>query len=283
MRIRNFVLFLTGLAVLHPLHAEPPAAATAPSSVSTAPAAPPVSSTAAASAASAASAPAAQAAGDPREAIAKQIAARIPGVRAEELRVTPIPGVYELARGTDIAYVSADGRYAISGDLIEVASNENLTEGRRREARAKAIEAVPESQMVVFGPRNPRYTITVFTDVDCAYCRQLHSQIAQYNQLGIRVRYLFYPRSGPNTESWTKAEEVWCSANRNEALTNAKRGMALATKPCANNPVARHYALGQDFGLQGTPAIVMPSGELLSGYLPPAAMAQHLKDSRPAG
>lgn len=213
---------------------------------------------------------------DPRAAIAS----KIPGVRAEDLRPSPIPGVYELSRGADVAYVSSDAKYAISGDLIDLARNDNLTEARRREVRAKLIGAIPESEMVVFGPRDPKYTITVFTDVDCAYCRQLHSQIADYNRLGIRVRYLFYPRTGPNTESWTKAEEVWCSSNRNEALTLAKRGAALQAKSCPNNPVARHYALGRDFGLQGTPAIVLASGEMIGGYLPPVELAQHLKESR---
>jgi thiol:disulfide interchange protein DsbC len=211
---------------------------------------------------------------DPRS----QIAARIPGTRAEDLRPTPISGVYELTRGTEIAYVTADGKYAISGDLIDLDANDNLTEQRRRSMRANLIGAIPESEMVVFGPRDPKYTVTVFTDVDCAYCRQLHSQIAEYNHLGIRVRYLFYPRSGPNTDSWTKAEEVWCSGNRNEALTQAKLGIALKAKPCANNPVARHYALGRDFDLKGTPVIVMANGELVAGYMPPAALAEHLKE-----
>jgi thiol:disulfide interchange protein DsbC len=213
---------------------------------------------------------------DPRA----EIASKIPGVRAEDLRPSPIAGVYELSRGADIAYVSSDAKYAISGDLIDLAKNDNLTEARRRGARAKLIGAIPESEMVVFGPRDPKYTVTVFTDVDCAYCRQLHSQIADYNRLGIRVRYLFYPRTGPNTESWTKAEEVWCSSNRNDALTLAKRGGALQAKACPNNPVARHYALGRDFGLQGTPAIVLADGELIGGYVPPLELAQHLKESR---
>lgn len=209
-----------------------------------------------------------------------QIASKIPGVRAEDLRPSPIAGLYELTRGTDIAYVTSDGKYAISGDLIDLAANDNLTEQRRRDARAKMIGAIPESDMLVFGPRDPKYTVTVFTDVDCAYCRQLHSQIGEYNRLGIRVRYLFYPRTGPNTESWTKAEQVWCSSNRNEALTQAKRGVALAARPCANNPVAREYALGRDFDLKGTPAIVLADGELLGGYLPPGELAQHLRESQ---
>ena len=107
--------------------------------------------------------------------------------------------------------------------------------------------------MVVFSPPNPKYTVTVFTDVDCVYCRALHRQIADYNRLGVRVRYVFFPRTGPNTASWFKAEQVWCSADRKDALTRAKLGEPLAAKVCADNPVAREYALGQAIGLEGTP------------------------------
>ena len=108
----------------------------------------------------------------------------------------------------------------------------NLTEVHRRELRRKLIDAMPESQMVMFSPPQPKYTVTVFTDVDCAYCRELHRQIADYNRLGVRVRYVFYPRTGPNTESWHKAEQVWCSADRKAALTRAKLGEPLDAKPC---------------------------------------------------
>jgi thiol:disulfide interchange protein DsbC len=215
---------------------------------------------------------------DPRVADPRvEIASKIPGTKPEDLRPSPIQGIYELTHGADIAYVSSDGKYVISGDLYDLAGHDNLTEQHRRDVRAKLIATVPESEMLVFGPKDPKYTVTVFTDVDCGYCRKLHSQIAEYNRLGIRVRYLFYPRSGPNTESWTKAEEVWCSTDRNEALTAAKLGQELKAKPCTNNPVARHYALGRDFDLRGTPAIVMASGEMLPGYLPPAVLAQHLR------
>ena len=216
----------------------------------------------------------ATAAKDPRA----DIAAKIPGAKADELRESPIPGVYELARGTDIAYVSEDGKYAIAGDLYDMGSNANLTEKTRRSERVKLLAAMPESQMVVFGPKDPKYTVSVFTDVDCGYCRKLHSQIAEYNRMGIKVRYLFFPRSGPNTESWEKAEEVWCSNNRGEALTRAKRSEEITgPKHCANSPVAKQYALGQEVGVHGTPAILLDSGEMLPGYLPPQMLAQHLK------
>jgi len=209
-----------------------------------------------------------------------EVASRIPGTRADQLRLTPVPGIYELTRGTDIAYVSSDGKYAFSGDLIALATNNNLTEAHRREIRARMIAAIPESEMLIFGPQDAKYTVTVFTDVDCAYCRKLHSQIAEYNRLGVRVRYLLYPRTEPGTPSWIKAEQVWCSADRKDALTRAKLGQEVKNKPCANNPVARFRALGQDFALQGTPDIVLADGEMFGGYVPPLDLAQHLKDTR---
>jgi thiol:disulfide interchange protein DsbC len=208
------------------------------------------------------------------------VASRIPGTRADQLRPTPVPGIYELTRGTDIAYVSSDGKYAISGDMIALATDNNLTETHRREIRARMIAAIPESEMVIFGPADAKYTVTVFTDVDCAYCRKLHSEIADYNRLGVRVRYLLYPRTEPGTPSWIKAEQVWCSADRKDALTRAKLGQELKSKPCASNPVARFRALGQDFELQGTPDIVLADGEMFGGYVPPLELAAHLKDTR---
>ena len=114
--------------------------------------------------------------------------------------------------------------------------------------------------MVIFSPPQPKYTVTVFTDVDCAYCRELHRQIADYNRLGVRVRYIFYPRTGPNTESWRKAEQVWCSADRKSALTRAKLGQPLEAKPCGSTPVEQEYELGKAIGLEGTPGIVAANG-----------------------
>ncbi len=205
------------------------------------------------------------------------IAKKFPGTTAADIRTTPMQGIYELRRGGDVVYVSADGRYALMGDLYDLDSNSNLTETRRRGLRKGLLSPVPASQTLVFSPKDPKYTIDVFTDVDCAYCRKLHSQIAEYNRLGVRVRYLFFPRSGPDTESWHKAESVWCAADRNDALTRAKRGEAIKSKPCGATPVAKEYQLGEDLGIQGTPAIVRANGEMLPGYVPPAILVDHLK------
>jgi thiol:disulfide interchange protein DsbC len=216
------------------------------------------------------------AAADPRVALLKLLPA---GSKLDDLRPSPIAGIYEFTQGAEISYLTADGKYFIDGNLYDMKSRDNLTEGLRTHARLALIAAVPETQMLIFSPPNPKYTITVFTDVDCAYCRKLHSQIAEINKLGIRVRYMFFPRTGPGTESWKKAEVVWCSPNRNEALTRAKAGATLdMNKVCAPTPVKREYELGENLGVRGTPAIFTERGDYISGYMEPHELLDQLKE-----
>jgi thiol:disulfide interchange protein DsbC len=210
---------------------------------------------------------------DQRAEVAKKI-----GAKPDELRPSPVDGIYEYAQGTDIGYVTDDGRYFFGGDLYEVEKRVNLTDARRSEVRQKLLAAVPESEMIVFAPAATKYTITVFTDVDCGYCRKLHSEIRELNNLGVRVRYMFYPRSGPGTESWKTAEAVWCSKNRNDALTRAKKGEAIeAAKSCGATPVMRQWQLGEELGVRGTPGIFTNKGSYISGYAPPAQLLAQIK------
>jgi thiol:disulfide interchange protein DsbC len=217
---------------------------------------------------------------DPRVALVKLLPS---GSKIDDLKPSPIPGLYELTQGADVSYLTADGKYYLDGNLYDMATRANLTEALRSRARLALISAVPESEMVIFSPKNPLYTITVFTDVDCQYCRKLHSDMQELNRLGVRVRYMFFPRTGPNTESWRKAEVVWCSADRNDALTRAKAGAQLdMNKTCGPTPVAREYELGQNIGVHGTPAIVTESGDFINGYMPPHDLLQAIKQLRVA-
>ena len=210
------------------------------------------------------------------------IAAKFPEVRPEQITPSPVPGLFELRIGAKIAYVSADGRYLVQGDIVDIDTDQNLTESRRDGVRRDVLAGVSEAGMIVFAPAKPSSTITVFTDIDCGYCRKLHKQIADYNARGIKVRYLFFPRSGPGTESWTKAEQVVCSKNRQAAMTAAKMGSTLTEKACKPNSVAQHYGIGRDFGVQGTPAIILESGELIGGYLDPAELSKYITETKVA-
>jgi thiol:disulfide interchange protein DsbC len=213
---------------------------------------------------------------DPRVELLKVLPA---GSKLEDLRSSPVPGIYEFVQGADVSYITADGKFFIDGNVYDMKSRANLTEELRAHARVALVGAVPESEMVIFSPPNPKYTITVFTDVDCQYCRKLHSDMAELNRLGIRVRYMFYPRTGPNTESWHKAEVVWCSPNRNDALTRAKTGAALDLTKAASctTPVKREYELGEAVGVRGTPAIMTDNGEFIAGYMPPRELLDQIK------
>lgn len=211
---------------------------------------------------------------DPRTAIA----GKFPGVKAEQVRPSPVAGIFEVEMGADTAYVSADGRFLFSGDLYDVDSRTNLTEVGRSTARSKALAKLDERDMIVFGPAAAKHTITVFTDVECGYCRKLHGEIDQLTKLGVRVRYLAYPRAGPGTEDWDKMEAVWCSKDRNTAITKAKQGELVKSDKCGATPVAKQYALGEELGVRGTPAIFTTSGDYIGGYLPPKELLKQLDE-----
>jgi thiol:disulfide interchange protein DsbC len=202
-------------------------------------------------------------------------------IEPEHVRSSPVDGWYTIRKGAIIAYISADGRYLLQGDLIDLDEEVNLSEQDRNEARLEMLAAIPEKDMIVFSPEVVRFSVTVFTDIDCTYCRRFHSQIDEYLAQGIKVRYLLYPRNGPATESWGKAEKVWCADDRSEALTLAKLDRKFETQSCDTSAVQKHYATGQDVGLRGTPAIVLQDGTLVSGYLPPLELTQALASVKP--
>lgn len=196
--------------------------------------------------------------------------------KPDSVKPTAIPGLYEVMLKSKIVYLSQDGRFVIQGDLIDLKERTNLTEARLDTQRSKALAAIGEDQMVVFAPTEPaKHTITVFTDIDCGYCRKFHQEIADYNRNGIKVRYLMYPRAGIGSDSYDKAVAVWCSPDRRDAITRAKKGEAIEQKSCSN-PVKEQYELGQALGVRGTPTIILEDGQLIPGYVPAARLAAML-------
>lgn len=212
------------------------------------------------------------------EKIAKQL-----GLKADNVRPSPVTGLYEIQHEREFAYVTTDGRYLLRGDLVDLKTGEELTEVHRRSDRLAVIGKLAQTKLIEFAPSPPqlaKYTVTVFTDVDCGYCRKLHSEIAQYNAQGIAIRYAFFPRSGPDTDSWRTAEAVWCSADRQKALTEAKAGATIKVKgKLCDNPIAEEYQLAQDLGIRGTPMLVFPDGEVFPGYIPASALVQKLAEA----
>jgi len=215
------------------------------------------------------------------KAITKVFSEVIPGAKPDTVSPSTIPGVYEVVYGAQVIYMSKDGRYAIQGDLIDLKSRVNVTEGARSVQRTKLVKKIDEDSTIVFEPKNVKHTITVFTDIDCGYCRKLHREMDQYTDLGIKVRYLAFPRSGVNTDSYYKAVTVWCSDDKKQAMTDAKAGVKQERKTC-DNPVIDHMKLAEQFSVSGTPTIVMENGEVVPGYVPAARLSRMLDNVKTA-
>ncbi|MAD06217.1 MAG: protein-disulfide isomerase [Gammaproteobacteria bacterium] len=198
-----------------------------------------------------------------------------PGIPIEAVVPIDIPGMYaiELSGGTTL-YGTADGQHFFSGDLFAVQDDlVNLSELRRDKKRQQLMAQQPLEDMIVFpavGER--RGYVQVFTDVDCGYCRKLHKEMAQINELGIEVRYLAYPRAGVDSDTHDKMVSAWCAKDRQSAITELKGGASVPAKTC-QNAISDHYGLGQQLGISGTPAIVLADGRLLPGYLPAERLA----------
>ena len=205
----------------------------------------------------------------------KNISKNFKGVNSENIAPSPIPGLYQVAMPPRFFYVSADGRYVVDGDLIDMHSKENISQGSRNSSVAAAVNAMGEDSMIIFGNDTLKHTVTVFTDIDCGYCRKLHNEVKKYNELGIRVRYMSYPRAGIGSGAFKKAEAVWCSKDKEKAMTDSKNGVNVKSAKCAN-PVAKHHALGNMIGIRGTPAIVLEDGTVVPGYIPATRLSEAL-------
>ncbi len=205
----------------------------------------------------------------------KQLEKTLPGVTIENLQPVADTGLYEGVINGEILYFSADGQYVLQGELVSLESRTNLTEQRRVSLRKSILNGLDEKDMIIFEPEETKHTLTVFTDIDCVYCRKMHSEIDQYQDLGIRIRYMSYPRGGIGSEAYNDAVTVWCAEDRQDAMTRAKAGEELEAKTC-DNPVKAEFEIGQKMGVQGTPALFLESGQMLPGYVPPARLKEIL-------
>ena len=209
------------------------------------------------------------------DAVRKALNKSMPTIKIDYVKSSEAKGLYEVGVGANILYVSEDGKYLLQGHLIDIEARKDLTEVKLADTRKLAIEKLGEEQMIIFKPEKSKYTVSVFTDIDCGYCRKLHSEMDQYMAEGISIQYLFYPRAGKGSDSYNKAVSVWCADDRNAALTAAKKGETPEVKTC-DNPVDEHMQLGVEFEARGTPMIVTEKGNIFPGYVPAKQLAKAL-------
>ena len=215
------------------------------------------------------------AAQDDYSVVEERIRALAPNVQSIAISETPIEGILMVKVQGDIVYATADGQYLIQGRLMNMETREDLTESAKAGLRKEIIGAIDASKQITFSPEEPEYELMVFTDIDCGYCRKLHAQIEEYNESGIAIHYMAFPRAGVGSRSYEKFVSVWCAANQQEAMTLAKSGSDPDPEQC-ENPVAEQYQQGMQLGVTGTPALLTADGNLIPGYVPPAQLRERL-------
>ncbi|WP_115719642.1 bifunctional protein-disulfide isomerase/oxidoreductase DsbC [Gallaecimonas mangrovi] len=200
------------------------------------------------------------------------------GVTVDSIQPSPVPGLYEVVASNNILYASADGQYLFSGSLYSLKGDEpqSLTDQQLGKVRLAALKPY-EASMIVFKAPEQKHVVTVFTDTDCGYCQRLHAHMQQYNDLGITIRYLAFPRGGLQSAAAAELEAVWCAKDQQQAMNLAKHRKNLPKASCINDPVAQHYQLGRSFNVSGTPALILDDGTMINGYLPPERLASALE------
>lgn len=211
------------------------------------------------------------------EGLAERLVVNGKAMPVKTIKDTPVAGIFEVRlENGETFYSDANAEHFIIGEML--ANQEqglvNLTEQAHSAERAERLADIPSEQQVSFrAEQKPQAIIHVFTDVTCPYCRKLHEEVPRLNELGIEVRYLAFPRSGMQSDGARTLEQVWCADNPSEAMSAAKRGEALRNSVDCGSPVEEQYHLGLGLGVQGTPAIILPDGQMIPGYVPAERLA----------
>ncbi len=201
------------------------------------------------------------------------------GVHNAEIQPAPVAGLKTVLTESGVLYVSDDGKHVIQGPMYDVGGNEPLNV--TNQLLGKRLSAL-QSEMIVYKAPQQKHVITIFTDITCGYCHKLHEQMKDYNALGITIRYLAFPRQGLNSQAEKDMVSVWCSADRAGAFDKAMNGDAIPAATCKTD-ISKHYQLGVQYGIQGTPAILLENGAMIPGYQSPKEMAAMLDQQQAGG
>lgn len=219
---------------------------------------------------------------DSEKVIRAKLKELMPGLAPDRVEVSPIAGIYEVYFGTRILYITEDAKYVIQGSILDTDTREDISEAKLAKARLDVLKDVSEKEMIVFAPKKSKHTVTVFTDIDCPYCRKMHLEVSKLNEEGVTVRYLLMPRAGKGSKSYKKAIWTWCAEDSSDALTRIKAGEKIEQRECKEHPVDKHLALAEILGVTGTPSIILETGKMVPGYVPADKLLKRIEQDKSA-
>ncbi|MGO3691460.1 thioredoxin fold domain-containing protein [Marinobacter sp.] len=217
-------------------------------------------------------------AGDVEDSITERLSSSVPGLKITSVRESQAKGLYEVqSNNGDTIYTTSDGQYLLTGDLLKITPSgiANVTEAAKAGERRSTMDSYGDEGVISYKASNEKAVISVFTDINCPYCRKLHDEVSQLNDYGITVNYYAFPRSNPRQPSFVKYVSVWCAEDQQSAMDSAKAGKTVKAATC-DNPVLKQSQLGTRVGVTGTPAIVLEDGNIVRGYVPAKNLAEGL-------
>ncbi|WP_337842575.1 bifunctional protein-disulfide isomerase/oxidoreductase DsbC [Rheinheimera sp.] len=196
------------------------------------------------------------------------------GLNAKAVANSAVPGLLQVQTDKGLFFISENKQFLLEGNIYDLKNKQLVNEQVMKSIRQTGVKEFDKS-VIEFKAPDEKYVVHVFTDTSCGYCRKLHNEMAELNKLRITVRYLAFPRGGIQSPTADELQSIWCAKDPKQALTDAKAGKAIPQASCKNK-VAQHYELGQSFGINGTPAIILPDGRLIPGYQPAQALLNTL-------
>ncbi|MGP1628973.1 MAG: DsbC family protein [Giesbergeria sp.] len=197
--------------------------------------------------------------------IRKTLAERIPQLQSiDEVRSTPMPGLYEVRIGTDVFYTDTKGNYLIQGELIDTKARRNLTEDRIAKLSAVDFAALPLADAFTTVQGNGARKLVVFADPNCGYCKRFERDLQKVKD--VTVYTFLYPILSP--DSAEKSRNIWCAKDRSLAwqdyMLNEKTPAAAS---CDTAALQRNLAFGKTHKITGTPTLIFADGSRVPGAI----------------
>lgn len=204
-----------------------------------------------------------------------------PGIEIHSVKPSPVKGVYQVRIASDLLYLSEDGSYLFTGDIYDLASKVNLTEKASRVITQEALASVADGDKIIYKAPNEKYKISVFTDISCPYCTKLHQHIDDFNQAGITVEYLAFPRAGADSVAAKNMQRIWCAKDKAAAMDKAKIDKTYPESDCEGQQAKEQFELGRQLGINATPTLIFSDGQIKPGYVNSQQLLAILKEKFP--
>ena len=213
-------------------------------------------------------------------AIRKNLASLLPdGQKIDEIRKTPIAGLYEVRVGTEVLYSDEQGSHVIQGSIVDVRSGENITEARIRELTVIDFATLPLKDAIVWKQGTGARKLAVFADPNCGYCKRFERDLGKIKD--VTVYTFLYPILGE--DSVEKSRNIWCAKDATQAWRSwmvEGKAPVRSMSQCDASALERNTALGRKHKVNGTPALVFEDGTRVPGALPADQVEKQLVAAR---